>query len=105
MAGNVPQWLQQIGVYCPFLFPFEIRQMLFYSITFDRDRALQRLLDSVPELIGSEREDRVAPRLDRRKRTVSRENILHHAEQLMNDFGSSRPLLEVQYENEVSLFN
>jgi len=43
----------------------------------------------------------VTPRLDRRKRTISRDQILAQAEQLMQDFGSSRPLLEVQYENEV----
>lgn len=30
-------------IYSPFLFPFECRQMLFYSISFDRDRALLRL--------------------------------------------------------------
>lgn len=56
MTGNVPAWLQQIGAACPFLFPFETRQMLFYSVSFDRDRALQRLLDSVPELNSTERE-------------------------------------------------
>ena len=56
MTGNLPQWLQQLGVACPFLFPFETRQMLFYSISFDRDRALQRLLDNVPELNNAERE-------------------------------------------------
>ena len=60
MTGNLPQWLQQIGVACPFLFPFETRQMLFYSISFDRDRALQRLLDNVPELNSTEREVRVS---------------------------------------------
>lgn len=101
MTGNLPPWLHQIGSTCHFLFPFETRQMLFYSITFDRDRALQRLLDTVPELNSSDREDRVTPRLDRRKRTIARDNILHHAEQLMNDFGSSRPLLEIQFDNEV----
>ncbi|CAG7833938.1 unnamed protein product [Allacma fusca] len=101
MTGNLPQWLQQIGVACPFLFPFETRQMLFYSISFDRDRALQRLLDNVPELNNAEREDRVTPRLERRRRTISRDQILAQAEQLMQDFGSTRPLLEIQYENEV----
>lgn len=60
MTGNLPSWLQQIGVSCPFLFPFETRQMLFYSTSFDRDRALQRLLDSVPELNSTEREVRVS---------------------------------------------
>lgn len=75
--------------------------MLFYSVTFDRDRALQRLLDTVPELNTSEREDRVTPRLDRRKKTISRDNVLHQAEQLMSDFAASRPLLEINFENEV----
>ena len=35
---------------CPFLFPFETRQLLFYVTSFDRDRALLRLLDAAPEL-------------------------------------------------------
>jgi len=63
MTGNLPAWLQQIGNACPFLFPFETRQMLFYSTSFDRDRALQRLLDSVPELNSQEREVRVSANL------------------------------------------
>ncbi|KAG8229177.1 hypothetical protein J437_LFUL009894 [Ladona fulva] len=101
MTGNLPSWLQQIASACPFLFPFETRQLLFYATSFDRDRALQRLLDSTPELSGSDSTERVTPRLDRRKRTVSREDILRQAEQVIADLAPSRALLEVQYENEV----
>ncbi|XP_046393216.1 E3 ubiquitin-protein ligase TRIP12 isoform X4 [Ischnura elegans] len=101
MTGNLPSWLQQIASACPFLFPFETRQLLFYATSFDRDRALQRLLDSTPELSGSDSAERVTPRLDRRKRTVSRDDILRQAEQVIADLASSRALLEVQYENEV----
>ncbi|CAH0556432.1 unnamed protein product [Brassicogethes aeneus] len=101
MTGNLPNWLQQIASACPFLFPFDTRQLLFYATSFDRDRALQRLLDMSPELSSSDSQERVTPRLDRRKRTISREDILKQAEQVMQDLASSKALLEVQYENEV----
>lgn len=88
----------------PFLLPFETRQLLLYATAFDRDRALQRLLDASPELSGaSDSQERVTPRLDRRKRTVAREDILKQAETLIQDMATSKALLEVQYENEVSV--
>lgn len=101
MTGNLPSWLQQVASACPFLFPFETRQLLFYATSFDRDRALQRLLDSTPELSSSDSQERVTPRLDRRKRVISRDDILKQAEHLMQELASSRALLEVQYHDEV----
>nr|CAD7195313.1 unnamed protein product [Timema douglasi] len=101
MTGNLPSWLQQIASACPFLFPFETRQLLFYATSFDRDRALQRLLDATPELSSSDSQERVTPRLDRRKRVISREDILKQAEHLMQELATSRALLEVQYHDEV----
>lgn len=102
MTGNLPPWLAQIATVCPFLFPFETRHLLFYATAFDRDRALQRLMDSAPELMnGGDSSERVTPRLDRRKKTVSRDDILKQAEQVMQDMASSRALIEIQYENEV----
>ncbi|CAL1261818.1 unnamed protein product [Larinioides sclopetarius] len=101
MTGNVPAWLSQIAYACPFLFPFEARHLLFYVTSFDRDRALQRLLDMTPEMSNSDSSERVTPRLDRRKRTVSRDDLLKQAEIVMQDLGSSKALLEIQYESEV----
>ncbi|KAF7989932.1 hypothetical protein HCN44_008606 [Aphidius gifuensis] len=101
MTGNLPSWLQQIATVCPFLFPFETRQLLLYATSFDRDRALQRLLDSAPELSATDSQERVTPRLERRKRTISRTDILKQAEQVIQDLASSKALLEVQYINEV----
>ena len=76
--------------------------MLFYATAFDRDRAVQRLLDSTPDLNQStDSTERVTPRLERRRRTISRNDILRQAETLMDEMGSSRALLEIQYENEV----
>lgn len=85
------------------MLPFETRQLLFYATVFDRDRALQRLLDSSPELGGNnDSQERVAPRLERRKRTISRDEILKQAETVISEVASSKALLEVQYEDEVS---
>ncbi|KAG2462275.1 TRIPC ligase, partial [Polypterus senegalus] len=68
MTGNIPSWLTELGKTCPFFFPFDTRQMLFYVTAFDRDRAMQRLLDTNPEINQSDSQDsRVAPRLDRKK--------------------------------------
>ncbi|KAI5715749.1 hypothetical protein M8J77_021829 [Diaphorina citri] len=102
MTGNLPHWLQQLATTCPFLLNFEIRQLLLYASSFDRDRALQRLVDSTPEINNhSDTQERVTPRLDRRKRTVSRQDILKQAESLLSDLAQSKALLEIQYENEV----
>lgn len=83
MTGNLPQWLQQIATVCPFLFPFETRHLLFYALSFDRDRALQRLLETTPDLNAVDTSERVTPRLDRRKRAISREDILKQAEHII----------------------
>lgn len=61
----------------PFFFPFDTRQMLFYVTAFDRDRAMQRLLDTNPEINQSDSQDsRVAPRLDRKKVKVSSRSVV-----------------------------
>merc|ERR1711997_1444135 len=102
MTSNLPSWLKDVASICPFLFPFETRQLLFYVTSFDRDRALLRLLDSVPELGATDAgQERVSPDLDRKKRVISRDNLMKQAEQVMNELASSRSLLEIQYENEV----
>ena len=101
MTGNLPSWIWTLANACPFLFPFETRHLLFYIHCFDRDRALQRLLDSTPGMNSNDSTERVTPRLDRRKKTVSREDLLRQAETVLQDVGSSKALLEVQYENEV----
>ncbi|XP_063373487.1 E3 ubiquitin-protein ligase TRIP12 isoform X3 [Cydia amplana] len=108
MTGNLPPWLKKIAYACPFIFPFECRHLLFYVLSFDRDRALQRLIEAGGERGGAAAAggagadtERVAPRLDRRKRTVQRQNVLRQAEHVMHEFAHSKALLEIQYENEV----
>ncbi|XP_014682020.1 PREDICTED: E3 ubiquitin-protein ligase TRIP12-like [Priapulus caudatus] len=101
ITAHIPPWLPEIANACPFLFPFDTRQTLFYATSFDRDRAMQRLLDAAPDLTAADSGERVTPRLERRKRTVSRDELLRQAEQVMNDLAASKAVLEIQYENEV----
>ena len=75
--------------------------MLFYVTAFDRDRAMQRLQDITQDVHPTDTSERVTPRLERRKRVVSRADILKQAEKVIDDVGSSKALLEIQYENEV----
>ena len=63
---------------------------------------MQRLLDTNPEINQSDSQDSSdAPRLDRKKRTVAQQELQIEAESVMQDLGSSRAMLEIQYENEV----
>ncbi|KAK4337072.1 hypothetical protein RND71_043702 [Anisodus tanguticus] len=65
-------------------------------------RALQRLLDSTPGGINNtDSSERVTPRIEKRKRIITRDDILKQSENLLNDVGSSKSLLEIRYENEV----
>lgn len=101
MTGNFPLWLSQLAYCCPFLLPFECRHLLFYVTCFDRDRALQRLLDSTQGLNNNDTNERVTPRIEKRKRIITREDILKQSESLLSDVGNSKSLLEIRYENEV----
>ncbi|XP_066911692.1 E3 ubiquitin-protein ligase TRIP12-like isoform X2 [Clytia hemisphaerica] len=101
MTGNLPTWLIELAKVCPFLFPFECRQLLFYSTTFDRDRAIMKLQETVPDLASTDSNDRVAPRLDKKKRTVNRTDLFKQAENILNEFTGTRALLEIQYDGEV----
>ena len=44
----------------------------------------------------------VAPRLEKKKRCVARENMLEQAEKLMDEVSSNKALLEIHYQDEVS---
>ena len=102
MAESLPNWLSEIANACPFIFPFDTRYLLFYVVCFDRERALQRLLENTPDFSSLDsRERSIVPRLEKRKRIVSRADIFKSAEALFNDLSGSKSLLEIQYENEV----
>jgi len=108
MMGQIPSWITEMGYTCSFLFPFETRQMIFYPCAFDRERAMQRLLDSSDMLTQPHNNDQtdrqsVAPRIERKKIQLSRGNILSEMEKILDNW-NSKHFLEVQYEDEVKQF-
>jgi E3 ubiquitin-protein ligase TRIP12 len=108
MMGQIPSWITEMGYSCSFLFPFETRQMLFYPCAFDRERAMQRLLDSSDILTQQNNNDQterqsIIPRIERKKVQLSRGNILSEMEKILENW-NSKHFLEVQYEDEVRFF-
>ena len=107
MTGHLPKWLPELIKSCAYLFPFETRLMFFYASSFDRDRAMQKLLDSNTEMgnntsDGANSSERLVPKLERKKKTIIRDSdIFKQSETILNELGKSKALLEIQYENEV----
>jgi len=105
MMGQIPSWITEMGYTCSFLFPFETRQMIFYPCAFDRERAMQRLLESSEMLTQTHHNDQndrqnAVPRIERKKIQLSRTNILSEMEKTLDNW-NSKHFLEVQYEDEV----
>jgi len=80
MTGELPSWLSELAHACPFVLPFETRQLLFRIVSFDRDHAMQYLLDTgaVPELtavatstatssLSHDSGNRFMPKIDKKK--------------------------------------
>ena len=73
--------------------------------SFDRDRALLRLLDSVPELGATDAgQERVSPDLDRKKRVISRDNVMKQAEQVRRKKANLSILRIFQFKLKYRLF-
>ena len=111
MMGHIPSWITEIGYKCLFLFPFETRQMIFYTNAFDRERAMQRLSDNSDLLTQQQQQQQsqqqesherqnLTPRVERKKIQLSRANILNEMEKVLENW-NSKHILEVQYEDEV----
>lgn len=101
MTGTLPSWLSELAYACPFMLPFEIRYLLFSVACFDRDRALHRLFENTPDLSLDSRERLFVPRIEKKRKIISRNDIFKSAESLFNDHYNSKSMLEIQYENEV----
>ena len=112
MMGQLPSWIPEMGYKCSFLFPFETRQLIFYTHAFDRERATQRLIETSSVLSQQSQQhhqqqsdliDRQnsGPRIERKKVQLSRANILAEMEKILENW-SSKQFLEVQYEDEVN---
>ena len=98
-SGSLPAWCVALARTCPFLFPFETRQQLFYCTTFGLARALHRLHGQTNHNGG--RQDLRVGRLQRQKVRVSRERVLESAVKVFDMAPAHKMVLEVEFFDEV----
>ncbi|GAM27040.1 hypothetical protein SAMD00019534_102150 [Acytostelium subglobosum LB1] len=109
-GGALPDWCKQLLTYCPFLFPFECKRLFFYSTSFGIARALstlQQRQDLIRQTSESSRNGNNNPgevrvgRIPRQKVRIYRNRILDSAIKVMELYGKTKSILEVEYFGEV----
>ena len=106
VASNcLPPWSEDLARLYPFLFPFETRFLFLQSTSFGYSRSMARWQNS--QSTSDTRHDRhrderpFLGRLQRQKVRISRSRILESAVKVMELYGSSPSILEVEYFEEV----
>lgn len=105
VASNcLPSWSEDLARLYPFLFPFETRHLFLQSTSFGYARSMSRWQNaqSQEESRRDRRDDRpFLGRLQRQKVRISRSKILESAVKVMELYGASQSILEVEYFDEV----
>ncbi|KAI1608831.1 E3 ubiquitin-protein ligase TRIP12 [Exophiala viscosa] len=106
VASNcLPEWSEDLARSFPFLFPFETRHLFLQSTSFGYSRSMIRWQNSQSE--NDDRRDRrrddrqILGRPQRQKVRISRHRILESAMKVMDMYGASPSVLEVEYFEEV----
>ncbi|KAL9639172.1 MAG: hypothetical protein Q9204_001208 [Flavoplaca sp. TL-2023a] len=101
----LPSWSEDLPRLYPFLFPFETRHLFLQSTSFGYSRSMTRWQNSQPAddtRRDRHRDDRpFAGRLQRQKVRIWRTRILESALKVMELYGASSSILEVEYFDEV----
>ncbi|KAH6843173.1 hypothetical protein B0I37DRAFT_357165 [Chaetomium sp. MPI-CAGE-AT-0009] len=105
VASNcLPSWSEDLARLYPFLFPFETRHLFLQSTSFGYARSMSRWqsAQSQEEAQRDRRDERpFLGRLQRQKVRISRSKILESAVKVMELYGASQSILEVEYFDEV----
>ncbi|EXJ90860.1 E3 ubiquitin-protein ligase TRIP12 [Capronia coronata CBS 617.96] len=106
VASNcLPAWSEDLARSFPFLFPFETRHLFLQSTSFGYSRSMIRWQNNQSE--NDDRRDRrrderpLLGRPQRQKVRISRHRILESAMKVMDMYGASPSVLEVEYFEEV----
>ncbi|ETI19592.1 hypothetical protein G647_09426 [Cladophialophora carrionii CBS 160.54] len=106
VASNcLPDWSEDLARSFPFLFPFETRHLFLQSTSFGYSRSMVRWQNNQSE--NDDRRDRrrddrpMLGRPQRQKVRISRHRILESAMKVMDMYGASPSVLEVEYFEEV----
>lgn len=96
-SSCLPDWSQDLPRAFPFLFPFETRYLFLQSTSFGYSRSMSRWQKR------NDKDDGRAflGRLQRQKVRISRTRMLESAVKVLELYGSSPALLEVEYFDEV----
>ncbi|KAK2784285.1 Ubiquitin fusion degradation protein 4 [Onygenales sp. PD_12] len=103
-SSCLPSWSEDLARHFPFLFPFETRHLFLQSTSFGYARSMMRWQGSQSDdnRRDQRRDDRpFVGRLQRQKVRISRSRILDSAMKVMELYGSSPSVLEVEYFEEV----
>ncbi|KAL4922467.1 hypothetical protein BDW62DRAFT_172576 [Aspergillus aurantiobrunneus] len=104
-SSCLPDWSEDLARSFAFLFPFETRHLFLQSTAFGYSRAMMRWNNSQTGDDGRHdhrRDERpMLGRLQRQKVRISRSRILESAMKVMELYGSSPSVLEVEYFEEV----
>lgn len=102
-SSCLPGWSEDLARLYPFLFPFETRHLFLQSTSFGYARSMARWQNAQAEDNRRERNnDRpFLGRLQRQKVRISRLKILESALKVMDLYGASQSILEVEYFEEV----
>ena len=105
VASNcLPRWSEDLARLYPFLFPFETRHLFLQSTSFGYARSMTRWQNQSAEENRRERHRDDRPfmgRLQRQKVRISRSRMLDSAMKVMELYGGSSSVLEVEYFEEV----
>ena len=103
VASNcLPSWSEDLARLYPFLFPFETRHLFLQSTSFGYARSMARWNAQSQEERRNGRDERpYLGRLQRQKVRISRSKILESAVKVMELYGASQSILEVEYFEEV----
>ncbi|KAF2764739.1 hypothetical protein EJ03DRAFT_331581 [Teratosphaeria nubilosa] len=101
----LPTWSEDLARLYPFLFPFETRHLFLQSTSFGYARSMSRWQNSHNQNDSRHRhrhdERPFLGRLQRQKVRISRSRILESAIKVMELYGGSQSILEVEYFEEV----
>lgn len=102
-SSCLPSWSEDLARMYPFLFPFETRHLFLQSTSFGYARSMARWQSAQAEDTRRDRyNDRpFLGRLQRQKVRISRTKILESALKVMELYGASQSILEVEYFEEV----
>lgn len=110
-SNSLPDWCEHMNQSCPFLFPFETRQLYFSATAFGASRSivwLQSQRDTTVDrrvMVSSPRRDdqhefRVGRLKHDRVKVPRNENLLEWAMQVMKIHAGRKSVLEVEFLNE-----